>query len=97
MRNYELMFVVQPDLDEEGLSGLVDRVQQVIVTNGGQIVHVEIIGRRNLAYPIRKYKEGYYVLLHAGLDQAAMAELERMLRLSEDVLRHLLFRLDEVA
>jgi small subunit ribosomal protein S6 len=92
---YELLFIAQPNLDEEALNALVSRVQQVITDNQGQIIKVEQMGRRKLAYPIKKYREGSYVLVQANLERAAMAELERTLKLSEDVLRHLLVRLDE--
>lgn len=95
MRSYELVFVAQPELDEDSLKALVERVQQVMVDNGGEIVKVEEMGRRTLAYPIRKYREGYYTLMHANLERPAIADLERSLKLSEDVLRHLLVRLDE--
>lgn len=95
MPAYELVFIAQPNLDEEALNALVSRVQQVITDNQGQILKVEPMGRRKLAYPIKKYREGSYVLIQANLERAAMAELERTLKLSEDVLRHLLVRLDE--
>lgn len=97
MRTYELMFIAQPDLDEEALKALVERMQQVIVANGGQVIDVEDLGRRTLAYPIKHRKEGNYVLFHAGMGQATITEVERALRLSEDVLRHMLVRLDEIA
>ena len=95
MRTYELVFIVQPDLDEEGLNAFVEQIQKVITENGGEVVKVEQMGKRRLAHPIRHLKDGYYVLIHAKLDRLAMAELERTLKLSEDVLRHLLVRLDE--
>lgn len=97
MRNYELLFIARPELDEEGLKALLERVQQVITTNQGQIIKAEIMGRRKLAHMIAKRKEGYYVLIHAGLERATITELERSLKLSEDVLRHMLVRLDEIS
>jgi len=96
LRTYELLFIAQPALDEEGLNALVTRVQQIMTDQGGQVVHVEQMGRRKLAYPVRKRKEGSYVLIHANLERAAIAELERSLKLSEDVLRYILVRLDEI-
>ncbi len=89
MPTYELIFIVQPNLDEEGLNALLARLQQVITDNQGQIVKVEQMGRRKLAYPIKKRHEGFYVLIQAGLERVAMAELERALKLSEDVLRYI--------
>lgn len=97
MRTYELMTVVQPNLDEEGLAAFATRVQQVITDNGGQVVKAEQMGRRRLAYPIKKRTEGHYVLFQASLERPAIVELERMLTMSDDVLRHMMFRLDELA
>ncbi len=95
MRTYELIFIVQPELEEEPLNALVDSVQQVIVDNGGEVQKVERLGRRKLAYAIKKRIEGHYVLVHASLELTAIRELARSLRLSEDVLRHMLVRLEE--
>lgn len=95
MRTYELMFIVRPELEEEAVDALVERVQQIMTANGGQVEKVDRMGRRRLAYPIQKHREGHYVLIHAGLEREAMAELERNLKLSEDVIRHLLVRVDE--
>jgi len=95
LRTYELVFIAQPDLEEEALNTLVDGVQQVMIDNGGEVQKVEHMGRRKLAYAIDKRTEGHYVLIHASLDQTAIVELERSLKLSEDVIRHLLVRLDE--
>lgn len=97
MRNYELVLILQPGLDEEGLNSLVARFQQLVVDNKGQVAKVEQMGRRKLAYPIKKQREGYYVLFHVGLERAAISEVERGLRLSEDVLRHIMVALDETA
>ncbi|MHB0857250.1 MAG: 30S ribosomal protein S6 [Anaerolineae bacterium] len=97
LRNYELVFIAQPDLDEEAMNALVDRVQQVMVNNGGEVTEVEQVGLRKLAYPIAKRKEGFYVLMHVNLGSPAITELERTMKLSEEILRHLLVRVDEVA
>ncbi len=65
--------------------------------NGGEVVRAEQLGRRKLAYPINHRETGLYMLIHAQMERNAILELERHLRLSEDVLRHLLVRLDEIA
>jgi small subunit ribosomal protein S6 len=97
VRAYELIFIGDPDLEQEALDAVVERIQGVITANGGEIIKVESMGRRRLAYPIKRRREGHYMLIHARLDNAAIAELERSLRLADDVLRHMLVRLDEVA
>lgn len=96
MRTYELVMIITPDLDEDGLNAIVERVQGVLTDNGGELVTTEHMGHRKLAYPIRKRTEGHYVLIHAQLERQAILELERFIKLSEDVLRHLLVRLDEI-
>ncbi len=95
MRSYELVFITQPNLDEDGLTAVVERVKEAMTSNGGEVVKAEHMGKRRLAYPIDKYREGTYVLMQANLDRPAITAAERTLQLSEDVLRHLLVRLDE--
>lgn len=95
MRAYELIFVTQPDLDEEGLTGLVERVKEVMTTNGGEVLKAEHMGKRRLAYTIGRHREGHYVIMEANLERPAITAVERDLRLSDDVLRHLLVRMDE--
>jgi len=95
LRTYELIFIARPELEEEALSALVEQVQQVLAENGGEVDKVESMGRRKLAYAIEKCTEGHYVLVQAKLNRVAITELERSLKLSEDVIRHLLVRLDE--
>ena len=95
MRTYELMLILQPEIEEENLDAFVDRVQQVMLDNGGQVLKLEPMGLRELAYPIRKRQQGHYVLIQASLERPAILEVERTLKLSEDVLRYLLVRTDE--
>ncbi len=96
MRTYELVLVVQPGMDEEGFDAFVSTLTGMVTDEGGQIVDVEHMGRRRLAYPIKKITEGHYVLLHLNLETPALVELERRLKLSEDVLRYLVIRMDEL-
>lgn len=94
MSNYELIYILQPDLDDEALAAQNERINQVITANGGQVTGSELMGRRTLAYPIKKRREGYYMLLKTTLSQAAITELERTLRLAENVLRYMLVQID---
>ena len=95
MRTYELLFIARPELEEEELGALVESIQKAMTDNGGEIVDVEHWGKRTLAYAIKHKTEGYYVLIHAKLELPAIREMERTLKLSEDVLRYLLVRMDE--
>ncbi|HXF84673.1 MAG TPA: 30S ribosomal protein S6 [Anaerolineales bacterium] len=90
MRKYELICIIQPDLDETAFKGVMDRIQGWITESGGSVDKVEVWGRRQLAYPIRKQTEGQYVLMNITLDPRATAELERNIRYLETVLRHML-------
>lgn len=95
MRGYELTFIVRPELDEAGLAAVEDKVKSFVTNSGGQVARVERWGRRQLAYPIKKIGEGQYIFMRVQLPTQAPRELERQLRLTEDVLRYLLVREDE--
>ena len=92
MRRYELMLVVRPDVADDKGQAVIDRTTRQIVAAGGQIVKVAPWGRRRLAYQIDRYREGSYhiVLFEAPAD--AIAEMERTLLITEEVLRHLVTR-----
>lgn len=92
-RAYELMFIIQPDLDEERHDAVVEQVTQFIASLGGEVTVTDPWGKRNLAYPIRKYKEGYYVRMEMQFPKDGIRELERSLRLAEPVIRHLVVRM----
>jgi len=88
MRDYELIFIVHPDLEETAFNDVVNRVKAWVTDDGGEIVKVDLWGKRRLAYPIRKVNEGQYVLMQTRIDPDDVAELERNLRFLEPVLRH---------
>ena len=95
MRSYKLHFIVYPEADEEGLKAIVDKITQTITAHGGQVAEVKSRGKRKLAYPIRKFEEGYDVVMQAGLELKGIQELERSLKLSEPIILYLLVRTDE--
>jgi len=90
MRDYELMCIVHPDLDENALGEVIKRISGWITDNGGAINKTDIWGKRQLAYPIRKQKQGQYVLFQVNMAPTTGAILERNLRIQEPVLRFLL-------
>jgi len=90
MRNYELICILQPELDETAFKGALERVQTWVTEAGGSVDKTEIWGRRKLAYAIHKQIEGQYVLLNISLEPKATSELERNIRYLEPVLRHML-------
>lgn len=87
MRNYEVIFIVHPDLDENALKSVVDRVEGWIKDAGGSVDKIDNWGRRRLAYAIRKQREGQYVYIEAQFAPTFSAELERNLRFLESVMR----------
>ncbi len=94
LREYELVYIIQPELDESGILSLNERVAQLVGEHGGEMLSTEMWGRRTLAYPIRKNFEGHYVLQRFNMLPDGTVEVERYLRLNEDVLRYLIFRKD---
>ena len=97
MRRYELMLVVRPDTPDEQVQALLDRSTRSIAAAGGQIVKVSPWGRRRLAYPIGQYREGSYFLVLFDAPPDAVLELERGLNITEDVMRHLVTRVERPA
>src|SRR5918998_2313112 len=92
MRRYELMLVLRPDVADDRSQAVIDRTTRQVVAGGGQIVKVAPWGRRRLAYPIDRHREGsYHIIVFEG-PSTAVAELERGLLITEEVLRHLVTR-----
>lgn len=90
MRKYELVCVIQPDLDEAAFNGVLDRVKGWVTESGGSVDKVDVWGKRKMAYQIRKHREGNYVLFNLSLTPAAIAALEQNIRYTETVMRHIL-------
>jgi small subunit ribosomal protein S6 len=90
MRKYELVCIIQPDLDETAFKGALERVQSWVTEAGGSVDKVDVWGRRRLAFPIHKQRDGQYVLLNVSLDPKSTSGLERNIRYFETILRHML-------
>ena len=88
-RDYELGIIVNPDVGEEQARAIVERVSQLIIGNGGQVVRVNAWGRRRLTYPIQHHRDGLYYFFDLIMPPTAVAEIERTLRVNEDIIRHL--------
>jgi small subunit ribosomal protein S6 len=94
-RFYEVMFIVRPDVADEDLDKLVAGFEQTVTNGGGTVRSTEKLGRRKLAYLVRKFQEGSYVLLTIDAGGTLVAELERRLRVSEPVIKFITVRMDE--
>jgi small subunit ribosomal protein S6 len=94
-RLYEVMFIVRPDVADEEVDKLVAGFTTTITSGGGAVKSVEKMGRRKLAYMVRKFNDGNYVLLTIEADGAGVLELERRLRVTEQVIKFITVRMDE--
>lgn len=96
-RDYELAFILNPEVSEEETRTILDRVEQIVANYGGQIVKVNNWGRRRLAYPIERHRDGIYVFIDMILTPETVAEIERTLKVSESVLRYMTKKRDPKA
>ena len=93
-RDYELGFILNPEVNEEQTRAILERVEQVVANHDGQIVRINQWGRRRLGYPIEHHRDGFYVFIDMILTPETVIELDRTLKVSEEVLRHLIKRRD---
>ena len=93
MINYEVMFIINPALEDEKKDAAVERVKEVIAADG-EVGKVDVWGMRKLAYPIEKKSEGYYVVIEFKAGPELPKELDRRLRISDDVMRHIIINKD---
>ena len=94
MRDYELVALISPEVDEEGVSRIVDKVSQSIDSRGGVVEDIKEWGKRKLAYPIRKFMEADYILARFKLMPESVKELEGEISASGDILRHLVVKIE---
>ena len=90
MRDYELIVIIHPDLDDEAINQALDRIRGWIDSSKGTIENIDNWGKRRLAYEIQKQKEGIYYLLNITIDPQSIADLERNLIILEPVMRHMI-------
>lgn len=90
MRNYELVCLIQPDLDETAFNAVVDRVKGWVTETGGSVDKVDMWGKRRLAYAIRKQRDSNYVVFNLSLQPTTTSALEQNLRYTETIMRHML-------
>lgn len=89
MRKYEVMYIIRPDIEQEAVQAAVDKFQGII-SNGGEITKHEVQGKRRLAYEIKKFRDGVYVLVNFNAEPAVVTELERIMKISDEVIRYLI-------
>jgi small subunit ribosomal protein S6 len=95
LREYELVFVLSPEIGDDVVTGSIERLHQAITSRGGEIVDTNHWGRRRLAYPVSRHLEGNFVVDQIRLDPTEVAGLDSTLRISDDVIRHLIVKAGE--
>ncbi|WP_040951101.1 30S ribosomal protein S6 [Gorillibacterium massiliense] len=89
MRKYEVMYIIRPDADEDAVKAAVEKFQNIIV-NGGEVTKSEVLGKKRLAYEINKFRDGVFVLVNFNAEPAVVAELERVMKISDEIIRYLI-------
>ena len=95
MRKYEVMFIVKPDLEESEIAKIAEEMKKVLTDKSAKILDEKKMGQRELAYEINKYKTGYYYLYTIEANTEAINEFDRIARISENVIRHLVIRVED--
>jgi small subunit ribosomal protein S6 len=95
LRSYELIYIISPEAEDEQVESVVERVSQLVTSRDGTVVETNPWGRRKMAYSIRSFSEGNYILSKIELDPDKVKEIEAVLGLDEDIIRHLVVRLDD--
>ncbi len=93
-RDYELGFILNPEVSEEQSNSILERIRQIVTNHDGQVVRINQWGRRRLAYPIAHQRDGFYVFFDMILTPETVSELDRNLKVTEEVLRHIIIRRD---
>lgn len=95
MTNYEIMYIIRPNIEEEAQKATIERFNTILTDNGATIDKVNEMGSRRLAYEINNYRDGYYVVVTFQGGSDAVNEFDRQAKFSEDIIRHTVIRLDE--
>ncbi|AXF56482.1 30S ribosomal protein S6 [Salicibibacter kimchii] len=95
MRNYEILYILRPTLEEDAVKTIIERLNQILSDNGAEVTEVDEKGRRRLAYEIQDFREGYYVILKVQATPDAVNEFDRRIKLTDEVIRTLVVRDDE--
>ncbi len=95
MRKYELMYIIRPNIEEEEKKALVQRFDDILSSNGAEIIESKEWGKRRLAYEIEDFREGFYQIVKVNADSKAIDEYNRLANINEDIIRHIAVREEE--
>jgi small subunit ribosomal protein S6 len=91
MRKYEVMYIIRPDIEQEAVQATIEKFQGII-NNGGEITKHDVMGKRRLAYEINKFRDGIYVLVQFSASPEVVKELDRVMKISDEVIRYLIVK-----
>jgi small subunit ribosomal protein S6 len=91
MRKYEIMYIIRTDIEEEAVQSTIEKFQNII-NNGGEITKNNVMGKRKLAYEINKFRDGIYVLVHFNATPAVVVELDRVMKISDEIVRYMIVK-----
>lgn len=92
MRAYEVMYIINPELDEEQTTAVIDKFKGIVENNGSEIVKLDKWGKRRLAYEIKRKRDGFYVLMNLNGTPEMVHELDRVFKITDEVIKHLILR-----
>ncbi|GGB09710.1 30S ribosomal protein S6 [Macrococcus hajekii] len=95
MRTYEIMYVVRPTIEEDAKKALVERFNEILTSNGAEIIEAKDWGKRRLAYEINDFKEGFYQIVRVNSTDQATNEFDRLAKINDDIIRHIIVREEE--
>ncbi|WP_409252414.1 30S ribosomal protein S6 [Bacillus sp. SCS-153A] len=95
MRKYEVMYIIRPNVDDETKKAVVERFDNVLTSNGAEIVESKEWGKRRLAYEINDFRDGYYQLVKIQSNNEAVSEFDRLAKISDDIIRHIVIKEEE--
>ncbi|MDR0267888.1 30S ribosomal protein S6 [Paenibacillus sp.] len=90
MRKYEVMYIIRPDIEQEAVQAAVEKFQGIISNGGGEITKHEVMGKRRLAYEIKKFRDGTFILVNFSATPEVVAEFERIMKISDEAIRYLI-------
>lgn len=95
MRNYEIMYIVRPNIEEDAKKALIERFEEILTSNGAEIIESKDWGKRRLAYEINDFKEGFYQIVRVKSTDEATNEFDRLAKINDDIIRHIVVREEE--
>jgi small subunit ribosomal protein S6 len=95
MRKYEIMYIIRPSIEDEAKKALVERFNGILTDNGAEITNVKEWGKRRLAYEINDFRDGFYMILNVMSNAEAINEFDRLAKINEDIIRHMITKIEE--